>query len=107
MTDCRLRSESEIDALHEKIVERFPDGLNYEQFKIVTLETADEDGRVYPPPLVEMNTFRMVLKMALDGLLTYRGTHHTPYVPNHFISAKGRDWIAARTDGEGGKTDGS
>jgi hypothetical protein len=96
-----MRTEPEINALHEAIRYRFPCGLSYEQFKLVTLETADDEGRVYPPPLLEMETFRMLTKMSLfDKLLDYRGTHHTPYIPNHFINQIGRDYLV-RALGQG------
>ena len=94
----RLLSDAEIDKLHADIRDRYPDGLNYEQFKRVTLESADEDGRVYPPELTGFGTFQMILKMSLDGLLQYRGTHQTPYLPNHFITDLGRSALAQSED---------
>lgn len=91
-----MLNDSEIDALHEDIRKRYPGGLSYEQFKIATLGTADDEGRVYPPPLEGFGTFQMLTKMSLfDRLLDYRGTHHTPYIPNHFINEKGREFLAA------------
>jgi hypothetical protein len=70
--------------------------MTYEEFKIATLKTADEEGRVYPPALQGFGTFQLVTKMSLlDGLLDYRGTRHTPYIPNHFINEKGRQYLAA------------
>jgi hypothetical protein len=90
-----MRTEEEIDAIHAGIREQSPDGLSYDEFKMATLRTADDEGRVYPPPLHGMADFRMVVKMGLiDGLLEYRGTHHTPFLPNHFITEKGRALLA-------------
>lgn len=44
------KTEAELDAMHEAVVARFPDGLTPQQYRRVILESADEtdDGRVYP-----------------------------------------------------------
>lgn len=89
-----MKTDSEIEAMHQPIRVRYPNGLSYDEFKIETLQTADEEGRVYPLPLANMGTFQFVTRMSMiDKVLDYRGTHHTPLIPNHFINDNGREFL--------------
>ena len=44
-----MRTDAELDALHESLVAKYPGGLTIAQFKQCVLESADDEGRVYPP----------------------------------------------------------
>ena len=68
-----MKTEAELDAMHEAIVARFPAGLTPTQYRQVILESADEDGRVYPhsvsvpgEPFAQQS---LLIGMWFDGLL--------------------------------------
>lgn len=96
-----MRSEAELDQRHEGTVKRFPGGLTLQQFRLVTLESADDEdeGRVYPPsiqgvpgnPLIYHS---LLTAMWFDGLLVHlddgsgRPQWHQPI--RYKITDKGR-----------------
>lgn len=87
-----MRSEAELDDLHEKTVARFPGGLTPKQFALVTLESADEDGRVYPHSIADFFVKQSILyRMAMDDLIDNRARHDAPC--EWFITDKGRAFI--------------
>jgi hypothetical protein len=90
-----MRTESELDRMHEDIVARFPIGLTPCQFVQVTLESADEDGRVYPHSITDCFARHSLLtRMWLDGLIENRGgAHNKPF--EWYITEKGRARQAA------------
>lgn len=84
------------DERHAAVVERFPGGLTPTQFKQVTLESADEDGRVYPPSLADYwAAWSLLMGMAIEGLIHRRVG---PKLPGPFyITDKGREMLATST----------
>jgi len=60
---------------HEDIVHRFPGGLTPAQFRMLTLESADEDGKLDPPSIADWWTQQSLLMgMYMEGLIEKRGT---------------------------------
>lgn len=87
-----MRTAEELDQMHEAIVAKYPGGINFEQYNRVVLESADEDGKVYPHSLANWFTQQSALmKMMFDGLITHRGRHDEPF--NWHITDKGRDAV--------------
>lgn len=92
-----MRTAEELDRMHDDVVRRFPSGLTPDQFRLVTLESADEDGKVYPHSIADvLLQHSMLLHMAVkDGLIDNRGGgYNKPY--DWHITQKGRDWLGAR-----------
>lgn len=99
-----MRTEADLDRMHETVVARFPGGLTAKQFRQVTLESADDDdnGRVYPPsvqgaPGNPFIGYSLLIGMAFDGLLDHwddgsgRPRMHQP--ARYRITNKGREWL--------------
>lgn len=100
-----MKTEPELDRMHDVVVARYPGGLTPQQFRLVTLESADaeDDGRVYPPsiqgvkgnPLIQHS---LLIGMWFDGLLKHwddgsgRPQMHQP--SRFAITDKGRAWLA-------------
>jgi hypothetical protein len=96
-----MRGAEELDAMHDAIVKRFPRGLTGEQFTMVTLESADEDGRVYPHSIADW-CLQQSLLMGMfmkDGLIApgWRGYHEPMWWK---ITDKGREWLRAHDKSE-------
>lgn len=87
------RTDKELDDLHDSVVARFPGGITPKQFALVTLESADEDGRVYPHSIESWFLRQsIIMKMFMDGLIENRGRgYNAPY--EWHITDKGRDWL--------------
>lgn len=99
-----MKTEAEQDAMHDAVVKRFPGGLSPQQFRLVTLESADDndDGLVYPPwiagapgnPMIRQS---MLIRMLMDDLLARwndgsgRPIMHQP--SRYKITEKGREWL--------------
>lgn len=88
-----MRTSEELDRMHDDVVRRFPAGLTFEQFRLVTLESADESGKVYPHSLSDwIKRQSMLFHMSLkEGLIEHRGRHDEPF--NWHITDKGRAWL--------------
>lgn len=95
-----MKTEAELDRMHDDVVARFPGGLNQKQFRLVTLESADEDdnGRVYPHSLADWCRVQSwLIGMWMDGLLEHwddgsgRPRMHQPM--RYCITDKGRNYL--------------
>jgi len=82
------------------VVAKYPSGLTAKQFRLATLESADEAGRVYPPWVKFTTGMSIIIGMQLDGLLTRPGGHHSagPW----YITDKGRAALTKPQRDEGG-----
>lgn len=61
-----MRAQAERDRRHEG-------GLNFEQFKRLTLESADENGELDPPSLADFwGTMSWLHRLMFDGLIRRR-----------------------------------
>lgn len=96
-----MKTHKELDQMHDAVIARFSGGMNFDQFKLVTLESADdaEDGRVYPPHLTDMfGRHSWLIRMWFDKLLEHwddgsgRPVKHQPM--NYKITDTGRAWLA-------------
>jgi hypothetical protein len=82
---------------HADIMKRFPVGITPAQFRMLTLESADQDGKIDPPSVADWFAAQSILiAMWMDGLIERRGGRNDsgPW----FITAKG---IAATQKEEG------
>jgi hypothetical protein len=87
-----MRTADELDRRHEEVVARFPGGLTREQFQLVTLESADDDGRVYPHSVADWFAQQSLLMgMWMEGLIDHRDGPHKPF--RWLITDKGREWL--------------
>lgn len=97
-----MRTDEEQDRMHDAVVARFPGGLNFPQFKLATLESADadDDGRVYPPHLADLlGRQSWIIRMMFDGLLDHlddgSGRPRQQQPMNSLrITEKGKKWLA-------------
>lgn len=89
-----MRTREELDRMHDEVVERFPSGITPDQYRLVTLESADEDGKVYPHTIGDpFKQHSMLLKMSWqEGLLENRGKGYNAPFDWH-ITEKGREWL--------------
>lgn len=94
-----MRTSEELDRMHEAVVARFPGGLTGKQFMLVTLESADEDGRVYPPSIAGglMAQTSLLMSMCWYEDVIAPGWHRHDQPMWWKITQKGRDWLAAQT----------
>jgi hypothetical protein len=60
----------ELDARYDRIVAERPQGLTPEEFRRIALESADEDGRIYPHPIEWWAGMSLLMGMAIKGLVT-------------------------------------
>ena len=92
-----MRSEQELNVLHDTIVRNYPGGLTVQQFRTLTLESADEDGRLYPPSINSFSGYSILVGMFMDDLIKRHA------VPNEkgpwYLTAKGREALSRRTCG--------
>lgn len=101
-----MRNDAELDRMHDAVVARFPGGLSVEQFRLVTLESAndEEDGLVYPPgiasdghPLIRQS---LLISMWFDRLLEHwddrSGRPHMHQPSRYQITDAGRAWLVER-----------
>ena len=87
-----MRTAEELDRRFDETVKRFPDGMSAAQFRQVTLESADEDGKIYPHDL--QNWFHrqsILMSMFFDGLIQNRGGYNKPF--DWYITDKGRELL--------------
>ncbi len=101
-----MKSDAERDQMHDDVVARFPGGLSVDQFRLVTLESAndEEGGLVYPPSITSPGNplihYSLLISMSFDGLLGHWDDHSgRPYLhqpARYCITAKGRSWLADR-----------
>lgn len=104
-----MKTHEEQDAMHDAVVARFPGGLNFPQFKLATLESADpDDGRVYPPDLADwLGRQSWIIRLMFDGMLDHlddgsgRPRQHQP-MNSLRITDKGRAWLASQTSHQTG-----
>lgn len=90
-----MRTDAELDRMHDAVVAKYPGGLTGVQFRQVTLESADEDGRVYPPSIADaLKQHSCLLRMMMDGHIENRGGgYNKPY--RWHITEKGRALLHA------------
>lgn len=68
-----MRTGAELDQMHEATVARFPGGCTPAQYRQVVLESADDDGRLYPHTLGDYFAQQSALMgMLIDGLICRR-----------------------------------
>lgn len=82
-----------------RVAEQFPDGLTPQQFRLVTLESADETGQVYPPLLADwFAMMSLLIGMFMDELITRRAKpdESGPW----FITDKGKAWKAMPSESQ-------
>jgi hypothetical protein len=61
------------DERHADVVARFPGGLTPIQFRMLTLESADADGKLDPPSLADWFAAQSILMgLWMDGLIERR-----------------------------------
>jgi hypothetical protein len=85
-------TEDELDKRYDEIVARYPDGLTGVQFRQIALESADDDGRIYPHPIESFARISILLRMAIDGHIENRGGgHNKPF--KWYITDKGREFL--------------
>jgi hypothetical protein len=91
------RTEADLDQMHENVIARFPGGVTPKQFYLVTLESADDDGRVYPHSILDVfKQHSLLLGMMMDGLIVNRGRgYNSPY--EWHITDQGRAWLEMET----------
>lgn len=110
-----MRTEADLDKLHDDVVARYPGGMTPEQFRIATLESADDDdeGRVYPPsvscanqPLIQQS---LLIGMWMDKLLDHyddKSGRPQMHQPMHYrITDAGRAWLKERAAPSAGRSD--
>ena len=72
-------TDAELDRLHDETVARFPDGLTPEQYRRVVLESADEDGRLYPHALADWWLQQsLLMDLFMKGLIKTNNGYHEP-----------------------------
>ncbi len=83
-------TDAELDLLHDETVARFPGGMTPEEYRRVVLESADEDGRVYPHTL--SNYFHqqsLLMGMFMEGLIKTNNGYNEPF--KWIITDQGRE----------------
>lgn len=71
-----MRTDAELDRRHDEIVAKFSGGISPKQWRIVTLESADDDGRIYPHSLADpFKVYSLLIGMFMDGLIQRRCRH--------------------------------
>lgn len=90
-------TEEQLDKRYDEIVARYPDGISGVQFRQIALESADEDGRIYPHPVAGMIGYSLLMRMWLDGHIENRGGGYNKPFKWH-ITDKGREF--ARANGQ-------
>lgn len=91
-----MRTQEELDALYDSVVARFPDGLTGLQFMQVCLESADEDGRIYPHPIADQfGGMSALFSMAFKEKVIEPGWRGYKDPMWWKITQAGRDWLAS------------
>jgi hypothetical protein len=63
------------DERHERVVAAFPGGLTPDQFDLLTLHSADADGRLDPPSIADWWTaISLQMRLYMRGWIERRGT---------------------------------
>lgn len=67
------------DRVQDDALARYPNGLTTAEFKLVTLQSADEDGRLYPLN-IGLRTFGVMVEMHIKDKTVEPGWqgHHEP-----------------------------
>lgn len=82
-------TDKEWQKRHDQIVKAYPGGMTAEQYRRVVLESADEDGTVYPHSLANwFHQQSILMSMLFDGLLCTRNRWDEPF--DWHITDKGR-----------------
>ena len=73
-------SDAHRDAIQDEFYRRYGDApISYEQYKLEVLATADENGKLYPPSLVEWQArFSWLMKMFFERLIESDSRHDEP-----------------------------
>lgn len=91
-----MRTSEELDRMHKAGMTRFPAGCTIEQFAILTLESADDDGRLYPYSLADFfKQHSWLFTLLVKGLIDNRSRHDEPM--KWYITDKGREWLATHS----------
>lgn len=95
-----MRTDAELDVMHDDVVARYPEGMTPAQYRQVVLESADSEGRVYPHSIDNYFTkTSLLIGMWFDGLLTHwddgSGRPIKQQPSNYRITDKGRDALVA------------
>jgi hypothetical protein len=86
-------TEAELDARYDAIVAQHPTGLTPAQWRRIALESADEDGRIWPHPVGDWwDRQRLMLKLFFDGYVEWTGGKTA--IGYHRITEKGRNYVA-------------
>jgi len=81
---------------HEDIARRFPGGLTPAQFRMLTLESADDDGKLDPPSIADWFAAQSLLMgMFIEGLIEKRGTGR--------MHSRGGPWFIVPPHGGSGR----
>ena len=92
-------TDDELDCLHDETVARFPGGLTPEQYRHVVLESADEDGRVYPHTISNWwHQQSLLMGMFMKGLIKTNNRYNEPM--KWSITEAGRTALAERSADE-------
>lgn len=87
-------TEEQLDARYDEIVAKYPNGLTFKQFVQIALESADEDGRIYPHPVgTWMDRQSLMMRMFFDGFVCRRARRNEP--GPWYITDKGREYVAS------------
>ncbi len=83
-------TDAKVDRMHDETVARFPGGLTPEQYRRVVLESADEDGLLYPHSLANwFHQQSLLMGMFMEGLIKTNNGYHEPF--KWIITDKGRE----------------
>ena len=76
-----MRSDAELDAMHDAVVARFPGGISPADYRRVVLESADDAGRVYPHSLSNMfHQHSLIIGMFFEGLIRTDSPRNAPAI---------------------------
>lgn len=85
------------DERHADIVRRYPGGMTVEQFRMETLLSADEGGKLDPPSLSDGLTREgLLICMSINGLIENR-RNPVMYPGDWHITDEGRSAISRAT----------
>lgn len=91
-------TRDELDKRQQEIADAHPNGMDYETWANLSLQTTDEDGRVHLICLTErggMATYSWGVRLWFDRLVESNGGHHKPI--KYFITDKGRARLTGST----------
>lgn len=85
--------EAMLDRRYDEIVAKYPNGVTVEQYRRITLECADQEGKIWPHPIDLFARHSILFGMMMDGLIEWRWGQHG-YGP-WYITDKGRAAVSA------------